>query len=882
MNSVRTIILLILLPFSGIAQVQPDLVYSANKYLLSSKGPSGELIITTGRIVRAIAVSHPKSLEVANLWVNYSVAISITTDREGSSTARISFKNLHLTGDIDYKGFDIIDYIFPSCVSFKLVSSDAGKVNPVITSVKQARVNSGDCIVSVSLGKNIKEVPAIEKLCFFHSEVDYEKAISQIKLIERYYTATWLMKRIENLMDSLQSKQLKNPSAFISSTVEIALLNDWISRQRFDKYSFFQKVDSLMFTKKMQDNRLLNKKIQQKFVKTNAITWTDLSVSATLFSEKLAAYFDVGSTDLNRSVYLTQMAGSSMTNIGYKSLLDFAEIYNAAHPLHKISQREIVTFSALIESAMIRHAAKLVEKDQYSDALNMLNTSDKYSLLLVVQQSPFEKTLTHNLCQRLYNYNLDIAMMAIKSNVARVSTDYFRKALSLKSQYPDMVRSDPRERYIAEITCKNIIQTSDQCYKIKDITSALIGYDEVIKIADSSNLKVPYEIARTRIQTISGRPSEYRPWDERGLPIGKNNADVAKQNYATNMAGNTLGLKNQTSLIAGKRKLNPGAPKNGIIERDSSLFRVTIPIIEIDTSSNESIQSLANSLAQSSDLFEENNIESIYEQSLREKLMWYEKNIQLKIKAGSADSSFMMLKVADSLQEILSKKGDNGFLVDLQSLRISYNNLICAQQKAGYDKDFEKIKLVLSQNDFLQARDRLKLLLNKPLNAECPIDKSVATQLLGTLEAPILFKRMKNHLDSLKLNQEPEVIIEAFNKANEYYRLNSLEKWRLEVPDVISALQFRKEVSFLLKATQQFADNHQPAYALELLKSIAELDSKPDKLQVLQKRVGEMLASGDYSSDRGLSDKLIRYGLDERWFSTLINAYKKQWKLLSK
>src|ERR1035437_8195005 len=103
MNLVRIIILFILLPFPGIAQTHPDDAFLANKYLLSSKGLSGELIITTGRIVRAIALSHPQSLEVANVWVDYSVTVNLTTDSDGASTARISMKNLHLTGDIEYR-----------------------------------------------------------------------------------------------------------------------------------------------------------------------------------------------------------------------------------------------------------------------------------------------------------------------------------------------------------------------------------------------------------------------------------------------------------------------------------------------------------------------------------------------------------------------------------------------------------------------------------------------------------------------------------------------------------------------------------------------------------------------------------------------------------
>lgn len=849
MNLVRIIILFLLLSLLGKTQTHPDDTFLANKYLLSAKGPSGELIITTGRIVKTIALNLPHSSEIANLWVNYSVGVTLTTDIEGSSTARIVFKNLHLTGDIGYKGFDVSDFIFPSCISFKLFSSGSGKDKLLLASVKEAHINSGNCSISVPLGKNIKEVPNIEKIFFFHSDTDYDRAMNQIRLIERYYTATGLMKRVDQLIDSMQYQQIKTPSSFVASTVEVALLSDWISRQRFDKYPCFQKIDSLMFTKRIQDQRSESKKIEQKFVKFNTLTWTDIARAATVFSNNLSNYFDIGKADYNRSVYLTQMAGSSMTHIGYKVLLDFMEIYNQAHPQNKISQREIVTFSALIENAMIEQTAKLIEKDQYSEAQNMLKTSDQYSMLLVIKYSPYQKELTRNLCQRLYKYNLDIAMMAINSNVSRVCIDYYRQALSIKNQYPDMVKSDPREQHIADITCKNIIQSAELAFKNKNITSALTGYDEVIKIADLAELKNPYEIARARIQAISGRPSGYKSWEEKDIATPVRTKAIE--------ASASLAAKKDTAHL--------------VVKEDQELMNI---------GSIDAIQGMADSLSQTSDLFRD-NIESIREQEIREKLMRYEKNIQLKIKAGDADSLLFMLKVADSLQIILSKSGDNSFVVDLKSLRISYDNLLCERQKISYHEDVQRINQLIVQRNFSQASDRLKLLIAKPFNEACPIDKTGAQQLLVKLEAPIEYKKLRLQLDSLTAKQEPETITEVFNKANEYYRTNQLDKWGMEAPDLLVALQSRKETAFLLKAAQQFANNHQPVYALALLKSISELELKPDKTIILQKLVGEMLASGDYASDRGLIDKLNGYHLNEKWFATLISAYKKQWKLFT-
>lgn len=903
MRLVSIILISLFLPvFSGVAQKPSEEVVQINKYLLSAKGPSGELIVTTGRIVKAIALSRPQSMEIASLWVNYSVSITLNSDRDGSTTAHISFKDLHLTGDVKYKGFDISNFIFPTCVSFKLSSSGSGRSKSILANVREATINPGNCNISVSLGKNVTEIPVIEKLCFFHSDADYEMATNQIKLVERYFTATWLMHRTEQLMDAMQFSQLKNPSAFIASTIEVALLNDWITRQRFDKYPYFQKIDSLMFTKQIQVNRFKRSLIEQDFAKVNTISQADLSNAAILFSESLANYFNTGQVDINRSAYLTQMAGSRMTHIGYKDLLDFVEIYNSAHPHQMITQRDIVAFSATIEMAMIKQAAKLVDNDKYSEAMGMLKTSDLYSLLLVDQQSSFENELITHLSQRLYKYYLDIAVKAMQGDVFRVSTDYYRKALAIKSQYSDKVQSDPRERYIADMTCKNILQSAERSYQSNDIVSALAGFEEVIKLADSARLKNSYETARIRLQAISGRPSGYGPW------VGKDLAVVIPEEESeviTTRSQNRFADTKEPLASRGKQTknvINNAVTQSKIIDSTVLLAKISKQRTRLQQKSirnNDNVRDLANEVSKPAmDDFRKSNrpsgnslnrdfsrsrmnTESPNDQYVREKLRQYIDNIHMKIWAGDVDSSFIMLKVADSLQEILSKTGDNGFLVDLKSSRISYNNLVCDQQKNIYNKDFEQIKLLLKQKEFLRASIQLRFLIDKPFKAECAIDKSAANQLLGSLDAPIVFKKWKLQLDSLIATQEPEVVIEAFGKANDYYRSNDLDKWGIEAPDLMASLQSRKETAFLLKASMQFVNNHQPAYALTLLKSISALELKPDKTLSLQKRVGEMLASGDHTTEMSVIEKLNSYSLNERWFATLITAYKRQWKLFS-
>ncbi|MDP4289760.1 MAG: hypothetical protein Q8908_01655, partial [Bacteroidota bacterium] len=174
-------------------------VVKPSKYLLSAKGPSGEVILTTGRIVKAIAISRPQSMEIARIYLHYIAKVKLKTDVTGLSLATVSFSSMKLSGDLVYKGFNIKDYIFPSRVTFRLIlpgsSKEAGKLKEVLVTVKAANVINGNCTVSVPLHKKISEIPAIDKLAFYHSDDDYERAESQMKLIDRYFTAGWLIQR---------------------------------------------------------------------------------------------------------------------------------------------------------------------------------------------------------------------------------------------------------------------------------------------------------------------------------------------------------------------------------------------------------------------------------------------------------------------------------------------------------------------------------------------------------------------------------------------------------------------------------------------------------------------------------------------------------------
>lgn len=1024
MRLTHTLILFFLLStLSGWSQLVPvdsTIDILPTRYLLSAKGPSGEIIFTTGRIVKTIASSRPKSMEIASIYVNYNVNIKLNKDISGESIAVISFSGLKLSGDLSYKGFDIRDYIFPSLVTFRL--SESGPPNtkvktiPVLVTVKAANVNQGDCSVSIALHKTITDLPIIDKIAFYHSAGDYDGADNQIKLVDRYYAAGWLMQRTESLLDGMQYIQMHDPSAFLATNLEVIVVNDWITGQHFNRYPLFQKKDTLLLGKRMQINLFRKKLIEQDFIKSNVVTEDDLLKASNQFANNLSYYFDSGQPDYNLATYLSQMAESRITEVGYKAIRDFADSYAAVHKHTKIDWRLYVKAGTLIRNAMTIKATQLADNERFSEAMGMLNASENYKLETGSSRSHADSLLIGKLSLRLYNAYLDFALKSLNFGIYTVTVDYYEKAVLLKETYDGLITGDTRERYLADMICKSMLKSAEKSFKNNDPEASLATFEQVIRIAEAASLKDDYETARIRLETISNRPSGYKPYEGTDLAIivpdeeinkTKNRVltdfeknklrekDTAVTIISAKQKGRALAIakakkdsmfnaKNQQQVLPKIRlqnikdsaflakvikRLQVNKAKKNIKDslalsqlddrimlyqiknlrdsinhltalrkqflakliiqnaKDSVLLTANLTkfqTLQLKLSNNENQNELplaekllpANSKAGKAvvpttanlvnanqnkltpnrnpkivkEFLQTDTLKSvvpkkgsaIHVNEIRQQIAANINSLHLKIWAGDTISSGTMLQKTDSLQRILASAGDKSMESDIKALRINYEAMRCEQQKTAYLRDLDHITSLIKAKDFALGAKLLQQLIAKNFPVECKIDKSEALHILASLESPRVFKRWQIQLDSIIKTDDPEAIIAAFEKAKIYYQDNMIDKLGMEPPDLMTALKSRKEIPFLLKAVSVLLDTHRPAYALDLLKEIHKQEHKPDITLSLQKRLGQMLASGDYAESKIITDMLSAYNLNDKWYNELIAAYKKQWKLFSK
>jgi hypothetical protein len=995
-----------------------------SSYLLKVKNPSGEVISTTGRIMRAIALSRPQSLEIARIYLNYTASVKLNTDVSGETTAIVSFRSMKLSGDVVYKGFNIENQIFPSLVTFRLILPGS---NPATVTAKQVlanvsgfSVNRVDCTVSVSLHKKVTVIPVIDKLAFFHSEDDYKMAEAQMKLIDRYNVAGWVMKRTEDLLDSMQLSQLNDPAAFLASNLEVIVLNDWMIRQHFNRYPVFQLNDPFSLAKRLVINKYRKKLIDQDFIKKNVIRNEDLLKAANLFSVNLANYFDTSQPDLIRATYLSQMAGSRMSTIGYRAIRTFADDYAAVHKHCKIDWRLFVSASTMIRHAMTEHASLLADTEQPSEAMGLLNASDNYALQKGNDRSPADSILIGKLSQRLYDAYLDFAIKSVSVGIYRVTNDCYQNAILLKQNSGGLIIPDSRERYVADMICKAMLVAAAKSFASNDVESALETYAQAIRLAESARLKNAYEAARIRMEAISNRPSGFKPWEGASLAVIIPAKETAKAKIVASTVPDKTKLKEKASAVAAlinAKKSIITIKKSGIDSiadsktikpfitkshaqtiKDSAFLAVVIKralvkkgiqnskdslaLADIDNrihqnqlnndgkESTDSLTSIKKQILENiarrntkdSLLLAANSrnlkviqlklsvfnkqivLSSIEKKSITDKpgqaitdstavlakdilsvplpkkvpqtknikikkelsqfdsekagnkkldeslsmpkikqlLSEYIKRLHLEIWSGDTVNSAGLLNKSDSLQQLLTLAGDQGFASDLRVLRITYEEMCCTQQNKAFSEELVQIRNSLKLNDYSASSIQLKKLIAKTYTASCKVDKSEAIILLSTLESPLAYKKWCEQLDSITITQEPESVIEAFEQASKYYRDNTLDKFGMEPPDLMSALKLRQETSFLLKAVAQMLNTYKPLYALDLLKEIHKLEPEPDKTFTMQKRLGEMLASGDHSTDLSVKDKLKSYDIDDKWYDELTSAYKKQWKMFTK
>ena len=866
MRFVRIIVLILLSSaFSGWAQsISTTTTYPVpqSKYLLTAYLASGEVITPTGRIVRTIALSHPRSMEIAKIWLNYTIDIKLKKDLTGETIAVVSFNNMKLTGDIDYKGFDISDHIFPTLVSFKLLRP--GGSQELLATIRGAVINPNDCSVSVSLHKNTTEIPIIDQLAFFHSDQDFEKADSHLKLIDKYYAAVWLIQRTNKLLDECQLTLLHNAPAFIAKNLEVIVINDWLTRQHFNRYPVFQKKDSLELIKNLEISRYRKSLIDQDFIKQNVISNEDLMKAATLFADNLAFYFDSNQPDYNRETYLTQMAEAQLSTLGFNTIREFANNYAAAHKLPDYSMQLLQKISELIRYAMTGKASQLVDQEKYAEAMSMLNASDKYNLQKGGCRSQLDSLLVGKLIQRLYDAYLDFSLKSINSGIYSITEDFYSKALLLKQNYVGLIRPDARERYLASVICKAMLAAADKSIKSNDTPEALATYEKVIKLAETAQLKSDYEAARTRLEAISNRPSGYKPWEGEDQPIEIPDGITAKAE-GTNLNPDINAMASNDTIVSsakvkahvkGSASKKAAKTSRGRKKPQKQMLKAPEP--------------------QSAPPVDEPTPEI---KKLKQQILDDIQDIHLKIWTGDTIAPVAMLQKTDSLQQLLALSGDHSLEIRIHDLKTSLENKKCDYLKSAYQKDLDQIRRLVQSKDFNISANQLKVLIDKPFSALCKVDKSEATDLLASLAIPILYTKQVNQFDSITRTQDPSVIIEAFEKINNYYRSNLMEKFGVDPPDLLTSLKSRKETPFLLKATAAMLDLHRPAYALEFLKEINQLEPKPDLTTSLQKRLGEMLASGDHSTTKTATEMLNTYNLNDKWYKELIAAYKKQWKL---
>ena len=865
-----------------------------SRYLLTPYLPSGEVIVPTGRIMRTIALNHPRSMEISTIYLNYTLHIKLKTDPAGETVAIVSFTALRLTGDVDYKGFNISDHIHPSLVSFRVLQPGTAPKNAspsdVMATVKAASLNNNDCSVAVSLHKKVTDIPVIDQLSFYHSDEDFTVAENQMKLIDRYYTAGWLIQRTEKLYDQMQTVQKHDPAAFLASELEVNLIDDWLTLQRFNRYPQFQHKDTLSLIKTLEINRFRKKLIDQDFIQSNVISNDDLEKAAELFANHLALYFDSSQPDFNRDTYLSEMAGSRLSAVGFNAIREFADSYLAYHKQPKADGLLIERAGALIRNALTEKASQLADKEQFSEAMSLLNATDQYNTQTGVVRTQFESVLIGKLTQRLYSAYLDFALKSLNTGIYSITTDYYQKALQLKQTYDGLILPDTRERYLADMICKSMLTAAEKSLKSNDVAEALSTLEKVVKIAQTASLKDDYETARIRLESISNRPSGYKPWEgeDRVIVIPVEELDKIKSSLKearaqNNPAGSDTMSSAEARRLRAKLLHQMKAGKKGMTHKQLKALKDSLTRSE-KALANKKLKKTKRQ-PQPVDSLQQGaapKVVTIKVNNFKQQILDNIQAVHLKIWTGDTLSSANLLHQTDSLQMILAQSGDKSLEIDVRALKINLDDKRCELQKASYLRDLDLIRNQIISRDFVFAARQLQLLIAKSFPAPCKIDKSEAERLLTTLDKPLAYLRLIAQLDTITLKQEPLDVIKAYEQAQEFYRWNMIDKLGVDQPDLLQLLKSRKETPFLLKAVSEMLETNRPAYALELMKEINKLEPKPDITNALQKRLGEMLASGDHADSKTATDMLNAYNVNDRWYKELISAYKKQWKLFSK
>ena len=842
-------------------------------------------------IIEEISKYIPKNLKITQFTYQYSYEITITNTGKTSSdnnkiySASIKINNEKCTGDINYKGFSIAEFLIPSFFDFTLLIDDAKnntlKPIPFVATIKK---NASEFPYSSS--DSIARINLTNKL-FYYNDSNINVFNKRIQLINDYYNSE---KTISSAYEKLKSINLDNAEivkVHEISLKEVEALITELSDKNFTSLLNLSKNDPINFVTKL--NELSQKAKNLRLLINQMLNNLD------------KVFYDKGIEFLNKSDTLTALKyleKATITNPNYcLAYYKIAEIYfyqknydKVYSPINIITTKTKPNPELLKQTIELGHnvikinlnnAEKLINEEAYHAALDILE-----KLKTFCTNTPAincSNNIQNDISKAKYGIYMSfviVSQKAIEKEILDIGEIYTIKAKEYQQKNSDDLKSSAEvdnllNQLVNKLTIDglklNAIQRFDTASNLFERAFEIYKKYPDIKYGD----KVLSQLTQAKKGIFKSLIIKA------GLCIRNSQAGKADTliteaiSYQTDNFSEITDKHSIDSITILLKKLCYDKLINNGISYLKNINGI---------SALESFNS-AKKIETNYSINKNKCLDSLILASAKPYILNYIEKACVKTWGNELDKARKLGDTAIALQKKYSLTYDTTINNALSDLNTKIKNQKCRNTLDAYNENFRTAFKFISQKKYSDADDyfnKCLAIINE--NKDCNISDSLIKKSKEKYLITTIYQRKLKSSDSLASITKYYEAINMFFESEKYFTSHNMTPFGLVHQSLKDYALNEKDNNYICYCANYFLDRSDFTAVFEYL----EILRSKNYLQALTSGIQESLASKLVAIDFANNNKqkpatlIYKYTNGNLWYDYFIKTYQSKWKELKK
>ncbi len=795
--------------------------------------------------VRAIAEGSNKSPDRVRFIVAYERELKLARWINNQIKTKASIKNIGVTGDIQYKGFDFSDFLKPTRVSFNLVLQVGNQGAP--SGVRKVYTFSGidlvgdpaniaEFIHQDSSGQLEQHRLLLEDIKFSYQAEDKARFDQHTLLIDSYYQASKDLEVIYNELLAIQPDDLDRLAAHEQRALDLQQQIVTIQDKNYESHLGLNSgLDPARFVFRLRDCQSLSRELRTQISES-------IGVLPLLYYERALERLGYGQNigaiqDLNTSIELDPGFAPSHYQLAVIAYQD----------------GNIAESRLRLINILTKMQADPATLDQAAAMLGDMVKSDIGQARQLVQQNQFNKTL--EILEPIGALCSDIPDL----NCASEARDLIFKAhRGIYQSYLTGARQDlGAGRYEeAEKEAQRALEYQQQNGTVlSDGSEALQALSAIRrkvyqqKIQDAARLLDQQQLEQAENVVVSA------------IQLGEQYPEAIQSTSDSRQLFKRIKQEQYKALITmGHQDLQAGQ------------FRKALDTLNKARSFEQSYGISADTL--------------LWGMIQASALGIVKDDLTQAIQAAQSNRLTQARQLAQGASSMMSDYGlseDKELLAMMDNLDESIFRQDCINAQNQFDGVVTEARGYEQNGDFIAAEGfYLKAIEVARQNQACGIDLKTVNSKSRELGPPAAYQKKVNEARSMVDRTSYHKAVHTYLDAGRDHEAFNLAKFGIAHDELIDFIMGVGQSGFLLYAVDHYMEAGDLETSLELTRTLAWRGLPKSEVKPAHSRLGAALATKDFKRDPGGSWKqnALRHTKGNKGLNYIFKAYKRQWKRL--